>query len=355
MSKDTEEKRFGIKDIARLANVSIATVDRVLNNRKDVSDATRKKIKDIIKENNYQPNLHARSLSVKNNIKFAVLIPQTSLQTGYWQLCLDGINKGILELEPFGIRTTVFLYDQEKASTFVERAEQILLDKFDAVVIAPIFIAETQEFVKRCHERRMQTIYINSDIPTKSTLGYIGPDLYSTGRLAGNLTSYLAADQSKVLILNIAKGLENYKYLDTKIEGYKEYLRNLDRGFDINIVDIPYNEYEEVERELLAVIKTYSPDIVFVTNSRVSIVGQFFYEHPRLSKPYILGFDFLEANVDYLAKGVVDFLICQRPDKQGYFALTYLYKYFLLKENVASFKPMPIDVITIENYLFYEN
>src|SRR5690606_39391460 len=123
MAEDKQEKRFGIKDIAKLANVSIATVDRVLNNRKDVSDATRQKIQDIIKKHNYQPNLHARSLSVKNNIRFAVLIPRTSLETGYWQLCLDGINKGIAELDPFGIRTTIFLYDQEDVSTF-KRSEE---------------------------------------------------------------------------------------------------------------------------------------------------------------------------------------------------------------------------------------
>ncbi|NGM62252.1 LacI family transcriptional regulator [Sphingobacterium sp. SGG-5] len=350
-----EKKNFGIKDIARLANVSIATVDRVLNNRKDVSDATRQKIKDIIKEYNYQPNLYARSLSVKNNLNFAVLIPKTSLETGYWQLCLDGIEKGIKELEPFGIQTTVFLYDQEDVRTFVKVSEQILHGNFNAVVIAPIFIKETEDFVRQCHKRKLQTIYINSDIPSKSTLGYIGPDLNSTGRLAGNLTSYLVNPGAKILILNVAKGLENYKYLDTKIEGYKEYLHHLDRQFEIDIADIPYNVYEEVERELLRKMKTGSPDVLFVTNSRVSVVGQFFYEHPEITKPYLIGFDFLEANVNYLTKGVVDFLICQRPDKQGYLALNYLYRFFLLKEDGVNFKPMPIDIITIENYMFYEN
>ena len=45
MGEEIDKKKFGIKDIARLANVSIATVDRVLNNRKDVSETTRAKIK----------------------------------------------------------------------------------------------------------------------------------------------------------------------------------------------------------------------------------------------------------------------------------------------------------------------
>src|SRR5690606_16883090 len=355
MFDDKDKKSFGIKDICKLDNVSIGTVDWVLKNRKDVSEATREKVKDIIKKYNYQPNLYARSLSVKNNIKISVIIPKTSLQTGYWQLCLEGIRKGIQELEPFGIQTEVFLYDQEDVHTFLEVSEKTIKSQFNAVVIAPIFIKETEAFVKKCHRKKLQTIYINSDIPTKSTLGYIGPDLNSTGRLAGNLTSYLVGTNAKILILNIAKGLENYKYLDTKIEGYKTYLNNLNKNFRIEVVDIPYNEYTEVEKELWSSIRKSNPDVLFVTNSRVSVVGRFFYDHQEIKKPYIIGFDFLEANVDYLSKRIVDFLICQRPDKQGYFALNYLYRFFLLKENVMNFKPMPIDIITVENYMFYEN
>jgi len=355
MSEKDERKKFGIKEIARIANVSIATVDRVLNNRKDVSEKTRQKIKDIIKEHNYQPNLYARSLSVKNNLSFAVVIPRTSLETGYWQLCLDGINKGIAEFSSFGIFIEVFFFDQEMEQTFLDATEKLLSKKFNAVIIAPIFIEETKEFVKECKIRSIHTIFINSDIPGHSSMGYIGPDLYSTGKLAGNLTSYLVKENSKVLILNVAKGLENYKYLTTKIDGYSDYLNNLDRAYQLEVKDIPFNNYDEIEPELLRLNFELQPDVIFVTNSRVSTVAKFFYEHQEVSKPHIIGFDFLSANVEYLSKGYVDFLICQRPDKQGYLALNHLYRYFLLKESNSEFKSMPIDILTIENYAFYEN
>ena len=355
MSENSEKKKFGIKDIARIANVSIATVDRVLNNRKDVSETTRARIQKIIEENNYQPNLYARALSVKNNLSFAVLIPRTSSQTGYWQLCLDGINKGVEEFSAFGINIKVFLYDQEDVATFTEASTAILSLKFNAVVIAPIFIEQTKIFVLECKSRGIQTIYVNSDIPNSSSLGYIGPDLYSTGRLAANLTSYLVPANAKVLVLNVAKGLNNFKYLETKIEGYSSFLADLNRGYDITVKNIPYNDYDEVAPELFRVYESVKPDLIFVTNSRVGMIGKFFFEHLTLKKPHIIGFDFLKVNVEYLANGIVDFLICQRPDKQGYLALQYLYKYFLLKEGSTEHKSMPIDILTIENYLFYEN
>lgn len=350
-----DKKRFGIKDIARIANVSIATVDRVLNNRKDVSDKTRARIQKIIEENNYQPNLYARALSVKNNLSFAVVIPKTSLETGYWQLCLDGINKGKEEFSAFGITIDIFLYDQEEVATFLDATTRILSKKFDAVVIAPIFIEQTQNFVDECKNRMMQTIFINSDIEGASSLGYIGPDLYSTGKLAANLTSYLIHQDSKVLILNVAKGLEKFKYLDTKIQGYNDYLSKLNRNYQIYVEDIPYNHYDEVAVKLYRMYENINPDLVFVTNSRVGLIGKFFEENHLFKKPFLIGFDFLDMNVKYLANGIVDFLICQRPDKQGYLALNYLYRYFLLKETKGEHKAMPIDILTKENYLFYEN
>lgn len=64
-----------IKDIASLAGVSIATVSRVLNNKEDVNENTRKKILKIIKDNDYKPNILARNLIKQENNTIGVIIP----------------------------------------------------------------------------------------------------------------------------------------------------------------------------------------------------------------------------------------------------------------------------------------
>ena len=51
-----------IKDIARLSGVSVSTVSRVLNNRPDVSDENRRRVRAIIESSNYIPNNSARDL-----------------------------------------------------------------------------------------------------------------------------------------------------------------------------------------------------------------------------------------------------------------------------------------------------
>lgn len=55
-----------IYDIAKAAQVSIATVSRVLNNSSKVSEKTRQKVCAAMKELNYTPNLFARSLSLNS-------------------------------------------------------------------------------------------------------------------------------------------------------------------------------------------------------------------------------------------------------------------------------------------------
>lgn len=63
-----------IREIAKLAEVSVATVSRVINNNLKVKEGTRKKINKIIEEYNYIPNSNAVKLSKKNNEEVIGLI-----------------------------------------------------------------------------------------------------------------------------------------------------------------------------------------------------------------------------------------------------------------------------------------
>ena len=67
-----------MKDIAEKANVSITTVSRVINNKPDVSEETKEKINNIIKELGYQPNNIARSLVLQKSHTIGLLIPDIS-------------------------------------------------------------------------------------------------------------------------------------------------------------------------------------------------------------------------------------------------------------------------------------
>ena len=60
MDKASGSESANIYDIARMAGVSIATVSRVLNNSGKVSEKTRRKVEEIIREIDYTPNAFAQ-------------------------------------------------------------------------------------------------------------------------------------------------------------------------------------------------------------------------------------------------------------------------------------------------------
>lgn len=69
-----------IKDVAREAGVSIATVSRVLNDIDVVNEETKKKVLEAIKKLEYRPNIVARSLKTQRTRTVGILIPDISSQ-----------------------------------------------------------------------------------------------------------------------------------------------------------------------------------------------------------------------------------------------------------------------------------
>lgn len=58
-------KKSTIYDVAKKANVSIATVSKVVNNKGQISEKTRNHIKEVMEEMDYEPSIIAKALSGK--------------------------------------------------------------------------------------------------------------------------------------------------------------------------------------------------------------------------------------------------------------------------------------------------
>lgn len=356
MHKETgEESTVGVKEIARRANVSIATVDRVIHNRTGVAENTRKKILQIIKDINYQPNILASRLASKKVYELAVLIPQVSKETDYWEAPLKGIHRAEAEISKYGIKINTYLFDLNSKASFVSQTEKVLSTKIDGILLAPSFIEESTYFTYRCKERKIPYVFINSDIPNLDSLCYIGPDLMKSGYLAAHLMSYGMAEHEKVLVVNVSKEIDNHHHLLRKEEGFRKYFEDHQRAVEIAKVDVRQTEYEALEETLTEVFRQH-PDIqaIFTTNSRIASVARFVEKTGR-EKLLLVGYDFLKENIEYLKKDTIDFLICQKPEEQAYRGIMSLYQHLVMASAVEKVHYMPIDIITKENHSFYSN
>ena len=64
-----------LKDVARESGLTVGTVSRVLNNRGYISEQTREKVFEVMRQLNYQPNEMARSLSKQKSNTVGVIVP----------------------------------------------------------------------------------------------------------------------------------------------------------------------------------------------------------------------------------------------------------------------------------------
>ena len=71
------DKRVTIKDVAKAAGVSPATISYVLSGKANISDETRKRVTDAVESLGYVPNLSARALVNNDSKLIGVVIPQT--------------------------------------------------------------------------------------------------------------------------------------------------------------------------------------------------------------------------------------------------------------------------------------
>jgi LacI family transcriptional regulator len=354
MNKKQEKELNGVKEIARRANVSIATVDRVLNNRPGVSVKTKELIDSIIQELNYQPNIFARRLSSKKILEFAVLIPKVSTETEYWLAPLKGIDQAEAEIQPYGITLKQYLFDQNDKASFKRQANQILASEVNGVLLAPMFLEESSLFTSECGKRKIPYVFINSDIPDQKSLCYIGPDLYHSGYMGAHLMHYLVKAKDDILVVNTSKEIDNHHHLLRKEEGFRAYFKDNRKSNPVHKVDIRDTNYTAVKKALNKAMSDHTIRALFVTNSRVSSVARYLVETNQTDK-IVIGFDFLQENIDYLKKDVIDFLICQKPQEQGYRGIMALYNHLVHGAAIDPIYFMPIDIISKENYAFYRN
>ena len=137
-----ENKNYTIKDIARMAGVSAGTVDRVLHNRGDVSAASLEKVRKVLDEINYQPNLFAIGLAAKKRYRIVCLIPYY-IEGNYWHAVAQGIGRAAQELAPFNVSVDFLHYTHAGEASYSQVCTQVLGEECDAVLLAPNFREET--------------------------------------------------------------------------------------------------------------------------------------------------------------------------------------------------------------------
>lgn len=335
-----------IKEIAKLAGISIGTVDRALHNRGRVDPETRDRILKIADMLGYKPNPHARNLKLSKVYKFAVFMPLLEQDNAYWELPVKGVKRAQKELVNYKLDIQYFHYDKFSVDSIKTKFSEMKAWQPDGILLAPSDAVLLKKLLSLM-ESEVPVVLFDSIIPNFNYLSIIGQDSYKSGFLSAKLMHILLKDQAHIAVLRY---FPSDDHINNRIAGFKEYFATI-AGINISTFDV-INNLNEVAENI------FGPqnDIhgVFVSNASTFPIAKFVKSKFREKKIHIIGYDLLKENIKLLKEGYIDFLISQMPEKQGYDGINILFRHLVYKEKVAKENLLPIDILTKENIDFYK-
>lgn len=332
-------------------------MDRVLHNRGEVSEVTRRQIMKIVEDLGYTPNLLAKSLASKKVYRIAVILPDSENESPYWEKPLAGIRQAYDEIKDFNASVEVTTFDLNSEISFKKAFNKVLNSKPDGIVLTPVFYNASFDFIHRCEEVNLPYVFIDVQIEGCGNLAYFGQDSGQSGFLAAKLMHYSLPADSLVLLLKLVNKGGVSHHLKLREMGFLKFFSGANnfKGIQTKSIEVNFTDFTLLNKILSDEISD-SPSLngIFVTNSKVFAVAEWLEENCR-KQLLLIGYDLINNNLDYLERGTIDFLIGQKPEEQGYKSILALFNHLMSGKEVQKINYSPIDIIMKENIDYYKN
>lgn len=243
-----------LDDIAKLAGVSATTVSRVINNYGSLSEKTKTKVFEAMKELNYQPNSLARSLKGKKTQLIGVILPGVSNPL-FGQMVQEIENQ--LFKKGFRMILCNAGNDSEKERDYLR---MLMANRVDGIIAGSHNLG-IEEYQKVGLPIISFDRYLSDNIPIVSS------DNFHGGQLAAQA---LLMSGSKQLQIITGANRPNSPTSD-RLNGFKEVLRKHDLNFET--LEIDFGSSPNIKslkiKELLMTQKT---DGIFCTDDLTALL-----------------------------------------------------------------------------------
>lgn len=199
-----------MKDVARLANVSTATVSHVINNTRNVSDETRERVKKAIRNLNYNVNPIARNLRSGSSKVIGFVVSDL---TNYFYMDIAISIDSILSKNGYHL---IYINSGEDPEKERDNIVSLVMQNVDGLIIAPV--GHDCSYMEEVIGDRCPCVFFD-----RKPFGFERDTILST-----NYEGALEATEQLILNGHQAIGFIGSRSDDTmkeRIDGYKAALR----------------------------------------------------------------------------------------------------------------------------------
>ncbi|MDF1616492.1 LacI family DNA-binding transcriptional regulator [Petrocella sp. FN5] len=151
---------MNIYDVAKLSNVSIATVSRVINNKPGVSTAARDRVLKAIEETGFRPNQIAKSLTNNKTNILGIVMPGMN---NYYSDRIDAINK-VCKQRGYGLMITANYKDSNSTEEDIANFNLLHEKRVDGIIYFPTNVMQEHiDAIKRIR-KKMPVVITDKEI-----------------------------------------------------------------------------------------------------------------------------------------------------------------------------------------------
>ena len=311
--------RATIHDVARVANVSLSTVDRVLNGRNSVRQSTRDKVEEAVRSLGYVRNTAAANLSRQRRTRFLFLLPsgansfmrnlEEEVVAYAGPFAAEGVDVVVRRVPPF---------DGPALSRELKAAEA---ESLDGVAFVAVDSPEVRDAVRRLRGRELPVVTLVSDLPSDLRTHFIGIDNIWAGRTAGRLLGrFCNATPGKIAI--VAGGLMMQDHA-ARYAGFRQVLAE-DFPHLETLAPLEARDNAELAETLLTELLGQTDGIVGIYSLGAGNRGVVAALRTIRTAPPVVLHELTAHSRDWLMAGTIDAVIRQDPAREARSAIRTL-------------------------------
>ncbi|KQT12696.1 MULTISPECIES: LacI family DNA-binding transcriptional regulator [unclassified Bradyrhizobium] len=343
-----------LKDIAREAGVSLATVDRVLHNRPGVRPDTVRRVKEAIARNSFQPHVAAAELARGRARRFAFVMP--SGPNPFMQQIEAYLGEMAAWLSARRLKVEMVATDVFEPAALAASLEALSGD-YDGVAVVALDHPSVRAAINDLVDAGTKVVTLVSDVPSSRRHHYVGIDNIAAGRTAGALIGRLVGQRSgKVAIVAGSQGLRDHA---ERIFGFNQVMAT--EFPDLSVLPVlEGRDEDERSEQMLARLFGGHADIVGLYNVGAGTQGvakalndkalndKALSETGR-DKVVFVGHDVTALTRRLLLQGLMDAAISQNPGHEARAAVRVLLALARGEPILSEQEKIRIDIVMRDN------
>jgi len=225
-------KNITLKNLAEQLGLATSTISKALNDSPEISDKTKRRVKELAAINNYYPNMFAKGLKLKKSKTIGVIVPHIS--SNFFTMVIDGMEEKATELD---YKINIYI-SKDSIKKEKQAIETLIKSQVDGILISPS--EETQatkdfEHLNWPKKSNIALLLFDRIIDELSTDKISINDNYETGLATIDLINL---GRKKIAYLS---GIPNTSVNENRKNGYLRILKEY--NLTPRIIEINNNDY----------------------------------------------------------------------------------------------------------------